>query len=89
MDPLTQGLLGARSGDEVRVGWLSVFAPRPIALKRFVPARGPLVDAARQTREGRLFEWFAQGETTARVRRTPDSAIIERDDLRFGMPGPP
>jgi inner membrane protein len=79
----------ARSGDEVRVGWLSVLAPRPIAWERFVSASGPLVDAARQTREARLFEWFAQGETTARVRRTPDGAIVELDDMRFGIPGPP
>ncbi len=79
----------ARSGDEVRIGWLSVLAPRPIAWQSFVSASGPLVDAARQTREARLFDWFTQGEATARVRRIPDGAIVELDDMRFGVPGPP
>jgi inner membrane protein len=79
----------ARSGDLVRVGWLSVLAPRPIAWERFVSASGPLVDAARQTREARLFEWFTQGESTARVLLRPDGAIVELDDMRFGVPGSP
>lgn len=79
----------ARTGDEVRIGWLNAFAPQPIEWEGFVSANGPLVDAARQTQEARLFEWFAQGETAARVRRTPEGAIVELDDMRFGVPGPP
>jgi len=79
----------ARRGDEVRIGWLSVLAPRPIAWRSFVAASGPLVDAARHTHEARLFEWFSDGQATARVRRTPGGAIVELDDLRFGVPGPP
>jgi inner membrane protein len=79
----------ARRGDDVRVGWLSVLAPRPIAWQRFVSASGPLVDAARQTPEARLFEWFSNGQTTARVRPTPGGAIVELDDMRFGAAGPP
>ncbi len=79
----------ARNGEEVRIGWLNAFAPQPIEWQAFVSANGPLVDAARQTQEARLFEWFAQGETAARVRRTPEGAIVELDDMRYGVPGLP
>ena len=79
----------ARSGDEVRVGWLSLLAPRPIAWEPFEAARGPAVEAARLTDEARIFEWFAMGEATPRVEATADGAVVEMDDLRFGFPGRP
>ena len=81
--------LVARSGDEVRVGWLSVAAPQRIEWQRFTSASGPLVDAARRTDEGRTFEWFAMGETSARVLPVAAGAVVELDDLRFGLPGTP
>jgi inner membrane protein len=81
--------LVARRGDEVRIGWLNVLAPRPIAWQAFVSASGPLVDAARQAPEARIFEWFTKGETAARVVPTAGGAIVELDDMRFGVPGPP
>jgi inner membrane protein len=79
----------ARSGDEVRIGWQNGFAPQPVSWEAFRSASGPLVTAARQTREARLFEWFAQGETTARVRRTNEGSVVEIDDMRYGVPGLP
>jgi hypothetical protein len=79
----------ARSGNEVRVGWLSLVAPRPIAWERFEAASGPLVEAARGTGEARVLEWFAMGEATPRVEPTPDGAVVEIDDLRYGFPGRP
>ncbi len=79
----------ARSDDEVRVGWLSLVAPRPIAWERFEAASGPAVETARLTEEGRILEWFAMGEATPRVEPTADGVIVEMDDLRFGFPGRP
>jgi inner membrane protein len=79
----------ARSGDEVRVGWLSVLAPRPIAWERFEAASGSLVEAARETEEARVFEWFAMGESTPRLEPTTGGAVVEFDDLRYGFPGRP
>jgi hypothetical protein len=79
----------ARSGDEVRVGWLSLLAPRPIAWERFEAASGPAVEAARLTHEARIIEWFAMGEATPRVEPTAGGAVVEMDDLRFGFPGRP
>jgi inner membrane protein len=79
----------ARSGDDVRVGWLSLLRPRPIQWEDFTQARGPLVEAARATPEAQLFEWFAMGEATPRVERASDGSVVEFDDLRFGLPGAP
>jgi inner membrane protein len=77
----------ARHGDEVRVGWLSVLAPRPMAWDRFLAASGPLVEAARSTREVLVLEWFAMGEATPRLEE--GGAVVEFDDLRYGFPGRP
>jgi inner membrane protein len=79
----------ARSGDRVYVGWRSALRQRPIAWRSFTSATGPLVDAARATREARILEWFALGETAARVESTGNGALVELDDLRYGLPGHP
>ncbi len=79
----------ARSGDLVRVGWLNTLAPKPIAWGRFTSASGPLVEAARRTREARILEWFAMGQAAARLERTADGFVVEIDDLRYGLPGRP
>lgn len=79
----------ARAGAEVRVGWLSLLAPRPIEWERFSESEGPFVDAARGTPEGRVLEWFAMGQTAARLEKTEDGAVVEIDDLRYGLPGRP
>jgi hypothetical protein len=73
----------------VRVGWLSLLAPRPIEWERFEAGKGPLVEAARQTEEARVLEWFAMGEATPRVEPTAQGAVVEFDDLRYGFPGRP
>jgi inner membrane protein len=78
-----------REGQEVRVGWWSLLAPKPIAWTRFEEADGPYVHAAKQTWEAGVLEWFAMGQTTARLERTPDGAVVEIDDLRYGLPGHP
>jgi inner membrane protein len=79
----------ARSGDDVRVGWLSLLRPRPILWEGFTQARGPLVDVARATRAGQLFEWFAMGEATPRLEPGGSATVVEFDDLRYGFPGMP
>jgi hypothetical protein len=78
-----------RDGHEVRVGWWSLLAPEPIAWTRFEVADGPYVRAARRTWEASVLEWFAMGQTAARVERTDDGAVVEIDDLRYGLPGHP
>ena len=79
----------ARSGHEIRVGWVSLLAPRPITWVRFEEAQGPLVLAARHTWEAEVLEWFAMGQTAARLETTEGGATVEIDDLRYGLPGAP
>ena len=78
-----------REGDAVRVGWISLWRPRPIAWERFTVPKDPLVEAARRTAEGRLFEWFALGQTVASVLDSATGKIVEIDDLRYGFPARP
>jgi inner membrane protein len=79
----------ARDGDDVRVGWLSLWSPRAIEWRRFTAARGPLVTAARETDEGRLLEWFAMGQTAAALHGANTGTVVEIDDLRYGFPSRP
>jgi inner membrane protein len=79
----------ARDGGVVRVGWWSLLAPRPIAWTRFEVADGPAVRAAKQTWEASVLEWFAMGQTAARIERTNEGVVVEIDDLRYGLPGHP
>jgi inner membrane protein len=78
-----------RDDEQRRVGWWSLFAPQPIAWTRFEVADGPYVRAARQTWEASVLEWFAMGQTAARLEMTDDGAVVEIDDLRYGLPGHP
>ena len=79
----------ARSSHEIRVGWLSLLAPERISWARFEEAQGPLVRAARETREAGVLEWFAMGQTAARLETTEEGATVEIDDLRYGLPRAP
>jgi hypothetical protein len=79
----------ARSGDDVRIGFVTLLRPRPIQWERFTQASGPAVEAARATSEVRLFEWFAMGEATPRVVQDGALVRVEFDDLRYGLPGRP
>ena len=78
-----------REGDDVRVGWLSLWSPRTIEWQRFTAARDPLVTAARETDEGRLLEWFAMGQTAAALHGSTTGTVVEIDDLRYGFPSRP
>lgn len=76
-------------GERVRIGWWNALRPQPIVWETFVAASGPAVEAARGTHEARTFEWFAMGETAARLETTAEGSVVEIDDLRYGFPGFP
>ena len=77
-------------GDEVRIGWLSLWNGREIVWDRFRVDSGPEVDSLRATHEARVFEWFTSNQTAARVERRPDGeTVVELGDLRYGFPGAP
>lgn len=81
--------LVARDGEEMRVGWLSLWSPRPVAWQRFTDRRDALAAATRATEEGRIFEWFAMGQTAASVHSSAGATEVDIDDLRFGFPARP
>jgi inner membrane protein len=77
-----------RRGDEIRVGWVSTWrADDPGRWQAFLAPADPRIEAARATREGRIFEWFAAGQTAGRV--VDNGTAVEIDDLRYGVPGRP
>jgi inner membrane protein len=77
-------------GDEVRIGWLSLWNGREIRWDRFRVDSGPEVERVRATQEARTFEWFTSYQTATRVEHRPNGeTIVEIGDLRFGFPGQP
>ncbi len=78
----------ARADDRVRVGWLSLWSPRPISWAEALVPRHPLIEALARSREGRVFAWFAMDETYPRVLQGDATATVEIDDIRYGFPGP-
>jgi inner membrane protein len=82
--------LVAREGTQVCVGWLSLWSSRPVEWGCFTTASPEALEAARATREARVFEWFAMGQTAGRVLPRPDgSRVAEFDDIRYGFPDTP
>ena len=43
----------------------------------------------KESEGGRIFQWFAMGETVVRVLPVPGGTAVEIDDLRYGFPGNP
>ncbi|MGE4652399.1 MAG: metal-dependent hydrolase [Myxococcota bacterium] len=80
----------ARVGEEIWVGLHTPLGGGQTAWERFRPTPpGPLVRRVEESEGGRIFQWFAMGETVARVRRFPGGTSVEIDDLRYGFPGDP
>lgn len=80
----------ARTPHEIRVGLHTPWRPGDPWWESFaVPAPDPRVSDLLGTWQGRVFAWFAMGEIAWRVRATGDGALVEIDDLRYGLPGDP
>lgn len=77
-----------RTPQEVRVGFVSTWAPQPIRWTRYPVPESPLVARTRDTEAGRVFEWFTSEETLATVRPAEGGGtIVELTDARYGVPG--
>jgi inner membrane protein len=80
----------AREGAQICVGWLSLWGTPEPQWDCFATAGEEALEAARASREVRVFEWFAMGETATRVTAAADgSRVVEIDDIRYGFPGAP
>jgi inner membrane protein len=75
----------ARAEGEVWVGALSLWRSHPVDWRAFKPPNHPLVDQLLQTREGRIFEWFAMGQVAPQVLRQDGRFVVTLDDLRYGF----
>ena len=77
----------ARMDTEVRTGFVSMWRPCPIAwsVAPRVADADLAVDAWRNTREGRIFEWFAMGW----VHHVPTEGGLMSADLRYGFTADP
>ena len=75
----------ARTDADVRTGFVSMWRPCPIAWSRAPRVNDARVDAWRQTREGRIFEWFAMGW----VHHVPTGQGLVSADLRYGFTADP
>ena len=78
-----------RQPDGIRVGWLSLWNGRPVAWTLVPNTEHDLIDRLRALPEGRVFEWFAMGQTRGRVFEEGSTTIVEIDDLRYGFPTQP
>ena len=67
------------------LGQVSVLTPDKVFLKRYETAQSPLVKAAMNSREGKIFTWFAQDMVSARV----NGRVVTLFDHRYGMPSSP
>lgn len=75
----------ARVDDEVFVGSITMWKPRPVRWHRFEVPEHPLIDKLMGTQEGRIFAWFANGEIAPRVMELNEGFRVEIDDLRYGF----
>ncbi len=78
-----------RTGDEIRVGYLSMWKPGPIRWNRVPIQTHPLIEKVLATREGQVFLWFAMGEVAPNVRESEGRTTVELADIRYGLPGMP
>jgi len=80
----------ARSDGEVWVGVHTPLGGGATRWDRFRDADAhPLAKRLKETPRGRVFEWFAMDETTARVAHTDAGTTVEIDDLRYGLSADP
>jgi inner membrane protein len=78
----------ARTPDGLLVGYHTALAPGPIEWRRFARTDDPRTRPVAETREGRIFQWFAMGNVFWRVEPSPEGgAVVEALDTRYGMPG--
>ncbi len=76
----------ARDGKgNLRVGYYSVLAPRPVRWTRLDRPEDPLVRKALESRDGRRFTWFAQNMVWPSLEKTPRGAVVTLSDERYGM----
>lgn len=79
----------AITGDEIRVGFVSVWRPCRIEWGVAPRIRDAKIDAILATREGQIYSWFANGLLSAAIESDGDGQLVRLVDLRYGyVPDP-
>jgi inner membrane protein len=74
--------------DGARVGFASPFQRATIAWTCFARPGGTAIDAVRETREGRILDWFADGHVWGvAVPQSDGTTLVRLTDRRYGVPG--
>lgn len=79
----------ARLPDRDMVGYYSNWAPCEIEWRSAASAGGSLLDSYRNTREGRVFDWFSMGWTHYVLRPGSGGYDLIASDLRYGFDDDP
>jgi inner membrane protein len=74
-----------RSEDEVLVGAITMWNPGTVVWRRFTVPNHPMIMKLAETREGRIFDWFASGQVVPRVIEMKSGFVVEFEDLRYGF----
>ena len=77
--------LVARTEDKVCVGSVSMWHPKPIVWSCSAIPHDSRIEQLKSTREGKIFEWFAMGQTMPRIISSPQQSIIQIADMRYGF----
>jgi inner membrane protein len=78
----------ARNAAELRVGYVSLWQPEPIAWHSYRLPDDPRIDQLAATQEGRVFNWFAMNQIAAQVAQGDGETVVTIEDVRYGFPGP-
>ncbi len=74
----------ALSDEQVYVGFITLDQPCDIVWQVHKKIEHPAIDALRNTRAGKVFNWFASGIVEEQVRRTEHGFVAQMTDLRYG-----
>jgi inner membrane protein len=72
------------SPSEIRIGFISMWRPCPVEWTTVPELDGDYIRTLRDTREGRIYEWFASDLIVARVAADHDPVQVDLLDLRYG-----
>lgn len=75
--------------DEVRIGYLSTLAPRPIEWTRVERGAHPAIDALSRHPNAEVFRWFANDRLIGFTTPDPRGTRVELEDFRFSYPHRP
>ena len=69
---------------QIYVGFITLDKDCDIAWQVQAKIEHPAIDALRNTRAGKVFNWFASGVVAEQVRRTEHGFVAQMTDLRYG-----